>query len=283
MEEWDRARRVRRPSQFLTFDIQDKKRFLRQLAFELSSKTAASFFPTDLVSEVFEKISSGFEGIEGEDMRELFRELETHTGLFLYAGHGYEFQHKTMQEFLFALHLYEFPVVPTDERFLLSHPNELALTVSFNDNPTMYLAYLVMERFEWSFYDEDFIAVFLDRLILEEVKFRIHPYLGICAIKIYEGIRGYNARGKRSPKELLAHFYRLLELDNAIGRSLAQLQNSYEIEGFDAKKKSIRLRWHRPVDSALNYREPKELNAPWDFIGYLAPDGVGSLNRLSDD
>jgi hypothetical protein len=249
------------------------------MAFELSRHSGASHFDDIAVARAFATVLSSFESLKQDEMKLVLNEVETHTGLFVKAGNGYQFQHKTMQEYLFALHMYEFPQVPTDKHLLLSHPNELALTVSFNDNPTLYLAFLTLERMDWDFYRESFIAPFLDRLVLENVNFRVHPYLGIAAMRMYGAIRAQRTRGRddRWTRDLLGHFFRLLKVGNKIEQSLRLLTESYRVVEINAAKNLIRLRRVSAADSSIAYKEPFELEAPFDF--YEALVGPGGEDR----
>lgn len=275
LDEWDIDRRIVRASAFSSFDMDEKLSFLRQLAFELSKHTGASYFEDDEVFAAFEKVISSFESLEGDDPRLILREVETHTGLFVKSGNGYQFQHKTVQEYLFALHMYEFPQVPADKQLLLAHPNELALTVSFNDNPTLYLAFLTMERMDWDFYKKEFIAPFLDRLVLESVNFRVHPYLGIAALQIHAGLKAHRVKGRdyRWTQDLLGHFYRLLNVGRKIEQSLHLLSSTYKVVSTDPAKNLIRLARTLPTDASLSFLEPSELEAPFDFYEHLVQSG----------
>jgi hypothetical protein len=171
--------------------------------------------------------------------------------------------------------MYEFPQVPADKQLLMSHPNELALTVSFTDNPTLYLAFLTMERMDWDFYRKEFIAPFLDRLVLEGVNFRVHPYLGIAALQVHAGLKAHRVKGRdyRWTQDLLGHFYRLLSVGRKIEQSLRLLSSTYKVVSTDPSKNLIRLARALPTDTQLSYREPNELEAPFDFYEHLVRDG----------
>ena len=145
LEDWDINRQVKRISSFASFDVYDKKQFLKHLSYELSVCYGKQYFTKTEVSAVFVTIAENFDGLTLKEMSWMLREIETHTGLFVRSGEGFIFSHKSMQEYLFAMYLYEFPEIPRDKELLVRFPNELALSISFNENSSLYFSYLILK------------------------------------------------------------------------------------------------------------------------------------------
>lgn len=271
LEDWDLNRQIRRKSGFAEFDVYDKKRFLRHLAFELSVRYKKSFFSGHEVSEVYKKIIDDYENLSLKEYRKVFKEIETHTGLFIRASNGYMFSHKAIQEYLTALYMFEFPEIPKDKRMLLSFPNELALAVSFNENPSLYFSYLIMNRFDDDYYRNEFIFPFVDRLILEETNFKVHPYLAVSFLKIYTHIISsrYKVEPYGSLEKRINYFFKFLNMDSRVDKSLELLSNKYVIIEEYPNKNIVLLKKTSMIDKNTDYMEPDELVIPYNFYEYF--------------
>jgi hypothetical protein len=100
IETWDAVRRVTRPplSEYGKFDTQRKREFLGDLALLLLERNLHRFNDDDL-RDTYGKLAPRF-GLPAEQARLVAREIESHTGLIVDSGIGYEFSHASLQEFL---------------------------------------------------------------------------------------------------------------------------------------------------------------------------------------
>ncbi|WP_035640791.1 NACHT domain-containing protein [Bradyrhizobium sp. ORS 375] len=282
LEEWDNQRLVRRSSSFEKFDSYDKKRFLRQLSYSLTTEVGGYYFSTSTIRDYFDSLVGDYEGLKKGDFYAVLQEIETHTGLLVKAGDGYMFSHRTIQEYLCAMYLYEIPVIPDDLELLVSIPNELALATSFNENATLYLSYLVLNRF-WDqgreFFEGHFFAAYFDRLRIERPAFKIHPYLGLSALALFTSFVSVDME-----RDLIAHhdrnvskFFSFIESDEKLTKSIGLLSEFYRVDREVPEKGVVLLRKKESftpdhgfrsvtVDPRLRYKEPEKILCSYHFL-----------------
>ena len=287
IDEWDIKRQIRRGSSFEKFDTYDKKRFLRQLSYNLTTNTWKFYFPLGTVREQFEIICQDYEGLQKRDFYSVLQEIEVHTGLFVKSGEGYMFSHRTLQEYLAATYLYEFPEVPKDVNLLIKMPNELALAASFNENASLYLSYIILNRFseldritDW---EADFWTQLFERMEIEKPNFKVHPYMGLSALFLFSRLVSVNMRREliEFNDRKVSMFFRFMNSDRKIEKSLERLSNFYEIKSEFPEKGLLLLAKRTRVDSigrfselevdkALAYYEPSELLCPYKYFEHFS-------------
>lgn len=209
LEEWDEQKKVKRQSKYAYFEIDRKREFLANLAFELTVGLNKVRFNAEEIREIYLKVLFENFDLPKNDVRFVIKELENHTGLIFQSSYTeFEFAHKSLQEYLCAEHIVGLPVIGFDFEKLLIIPNELAIVVSISSNPTQYLASLVLNNlFENRWFDtkyidkalgnislEDkvhvgkafgsFLSPFLNRILAEKIDFNSSPLLGITFIYI---------------------------------------------------------------------------------------------------
>lgn len=100
IQEWDEQRGIRRVSKWGGFGVDDKRRFLADLAYELARQELFRFDEHVLVS-IYEVLADRYE-LPKAQARMVAQELESHTGLLAQVGDYYEFSHLALQEYLAA-------------------------------------------------------------------------------------------------------------------------------------------------------------------------------------
>lgn len=140
LQDWDRQRRIKRPSRYAHFDVDQKFAFLANLAFVLMFELKAVRFEHDLLVAVYDKIRARFL-LPANEADQVARELETHTGIIVACGpRRYEFSHLSIEEYLAA----EFLVRTPDHRILSSKlqrsPATVAVAVALSSEPNKFFA-----------------------------------------------------------------------------------------------------------------------------------------------
>lgn len=100
LDDWDNERGIRRSSRYSQFDVDEKRRFLCDLAFDFSRRGLIRFDLDDLV-ESYRYLAGRYE-LPKDQARAVALELESHTGLLVESGEQYEFSHLSLQEYLAA-------------------------------------------------------------------------------------------------------------------------------------------------------------------------------------
>jgi len=275
LSDWDVSRNIRRPTRFREFDLYEKRRFLARLAFELGLTARGAFFTVDEVRKTFELISEEYDEIKLSDFRTVLDELETHTGLFLKSGTGYEFSHKSMQEYLFALHLVKLPTIPKDINFVDRFPNELAIAVSLSNDPSLYFAYIILNRAVGRESFVDGIIPLLDRMRLEDVKFRAHPYLALAFLKIFTLATTFYKQNQTGSAEAIKQFFDFFNRDLRLEASTTKLNEFYSISNEGAARGSFEISRAKAVQSGSDFEEPDKLLVPFDLYRAFATDCLG--------
>lgn len=264
LESWDERRDVDRMSMYPEFKVSSKKRFLYHLSYGLTLKYGGSSFSDEDLRYKYSAIVNDYEGITESDYRGVFREVEVHTGLFVADGGGYSFSHKTMQEYLFAKYLVDMPTLPANLHTLFDLPDELAMAVSISETPSLYFAYLVLERSVSHLSPAEFLLKFLDRLIHEEVQFGVHPYLALAFLKIFTDVMQSSKEGDEALPGVIKNFYRFLKRDRRVELSMAKLAGHYVIDEVGDAQGYVWLVKRSSPDLDQRYTEPERVAAPYD-------------------
>ncbi|MBK8627858.1 MAG: hypothetical protein IPN86_20515 [Saprospiraceae bacterium] len=209
-------------SNYSNFENDRKFEFLTNLAYSLSINKNKSIFTTEDFKEVYLDICENY-GLPKFESKKVAEELETHNGLFIQSGYEmYEFTHLSMQEYLTAEYMVKLPSIPFN-RFLLSHPNELAISTAISSNSTFYFSSLCLNFFNSFQIPEDFSGALLNRLILERVDFNYHPILGVAFLFFLTK----SFKDTKSVKEL--HFFDDFYSLESIKISIHKLNNYYKV------------------------------------------------------
>ena len=186
LEKWDEERSVKRYSNYSDFETPRKSAFLSHVAFELTTKFYTNSFSSSILRDIYNKIYINFDLTKGEE-REVIQEIESHTGIIYQSSQQtFEFAHKSIQEYLTAVHIVKLPTIPDDLGLLLSIPNELAISISISSDPSYYFEELISERFEEEKLDETFLKPFINRLIIEKPSFTLRDSFIPVILSFYD-------------------------------------------------------------------------------------------------
>jgi hypothetical protein len=174
LSEWDRGRDVARPSRYAGFDTEEKKKFLSDLAYELTIAHRIRFSTADLEA-AYGKISAAYD-LPAGDAGRVAREIESHNGLVVEAGDGYEFAHLALQEYLCADYLSRTHDADLLGEYIESYPAPVAIAVALAANPSDWLANIVLRR--KTFRDRKGVRTFVQRLGEENPPFKVTIGLG---------------------------------------------------------------------------------------------------------
>jgi hypothetical protein len=174
IQEWDEQRGVRRVSQWAGFGVDDKRRFLADLAYELTRRELFRFEERDL-TEVYTELAGRYE-LPKAQARMVAQELESHTGLLIKVGDLYEFSHLVLQEFLAADAMVRAPASARDE-WWSTYPAVAAVTVAMSSDANNWFLELVGQM-PPNLDDIRPLRSFLDRLGQERPRFVRSEQLG---------------------------------------------------------------------------------------------------------
>jgi hypothetical protein len=183
--DWDEQRSVKRVSRYSAFEADRKYDLLASLSFYLTVQCGTVVFSSRHIIGIYRNICQDF-GLPESEAREVAREIEGHTGLFLQCGFSeFEFAHKSLQEFLSAEFLVRLPSIPDDENVLEKLPNELAIAVAISSNPSLYLVELVFRRFMEIEAPQQFFRTFVSRLLQERPDFNSQESVFLALLTLY--------------------------------------------------------------------------------------------------
>lgn len=175
IQEWDEQRGVRRVSNWAAFGIDDKRRFLADLAYELTRQEVFRFEEWLLI-DVYEVLAERYE-LPKAQARQVAQELESHTGLLVEAGdRHYEFSHAALQEYLAADAMVRAPAA-TRQGWWTTFPAVAAITVAMSSDPNKWLSDLISQM-PSNLDDLRPLKAFLDRLGQERPRFTRSAELG---------------------------------------------------------------------------------------------------------
>lgn len=182
LEDWDGESGVKRATNYSKFTPDEKHEFLSQLSFELTTALETYVFSTLQLERAYKGIYKRFD-LPAKEARQVARELETHTGLFIQTSQNqFEFFHRSMQEFLAAEYIVKLPTLDAVSRHLHLLPNQLAIATAISTSPGAYLSYIVLGRYmSAGKLSDDYFDVFATRLTQEEPSFEEYP-LAVLAL-----------------------------------------------------------------------------------------------------
>ena len=174
IQDWDEQRGVLRASKWAGFGVDEKRRFLADLALELTRRELVRFENRTLV-DIYQVLADRYGLPRGEADR-VARELEAHTGLIVQTGESYEFAHLGLQEYLAAEAMVRGPAKARATWWATS-PGVAAVTVALSSDPNSMLHEFV-EALPANIDNSSPLAVFLDRLGQERPSFVPDAQLG---------------------------------------------------------------------------------------------------------
>jgi len=180
IQEWDEQRRVHRASKWAGFGVDDKRRFLADLAYELTRRELFRFNENDLV-EVYAKLADRYQ-LPKAQARQVVQELESHTGLLFNVGEVYEFSHLSLQEFLAADAMVRAPA-SARRNWWSSYPAVAAVTVAMSSDANNWFSELVAQM-PSDMDDVRPVRSFLNRLGQERPRFVRSEKLGHELIRL---------------------------------------------------------------------------------------------------
>lgn len=197
VDEWDEQRSVKRQSKNVDFTPDRKFEFLSQLSYELTVRTKGNVFSTSDLERIFKQICLDYD-LSPKAKKEVFGEIESHTGLFLKSGYeDYEFVHRSLQEYLAAEYIVRLPALPDSKKVIEKIPNELAIAITISSNSSSYFMALVMTRLNTMNLKHDFYSTFITRLLQEKPEFNAHPNVVVALLTLYSSYLGISAIGNK--------------------------------------------------------------------------------------
>lgn len=174
IQEWDEQRGVRRSSKWAEFGIDDKRRFLADLAYELTRREIFRF-DEQVLADLYGQLADRYQLPKGE-ARLVAKELESHTGLLTEIGGEYEFSHLSLQEYLAADAMVRGPASARSE-WWSTYPAVAAMAVAMSSDANTWLRDLLTQM-PINLDDPRPLAAFLDRLGQERPRFVRSEQLG---------------------------------------------------------------------------------------------------------
>lgn len=189
IKEWDRERKLHRPSRYADFGPEKKLRFLAAIAYELTYSACIKVFTRRNLLAIYAKLHAHF-GLPEDEAELVATELESHTGIIVESGaHTYEFSHLTVQEYLCAEHLVRCPFPQAAVgRLLEQYPAPLAVAAALSADPAAWVAGILLN--ERLFRADSFEAIgqqldlFLGRLEIENPIFAHSGAIGCCVLAL---------------------------------------------------------------------------------------------------
>ena len=181
IQEWDEQRGIRRMSRYAEFGVEDKRRFLADLAYELIRRNHFRFDEKEL-ADVYVGLAERY-GLPKSEARRVARELESHTGLIVDSGEQYEFSHLSLQEFLAADSMVRGAASARIDWWLI-HPEMAAVAVAMSSDANRWFGDLMTRLPAKDLEDVRGIHVFLYRLARERPRFVRSRILGRAILQI---------------------------------------------------------------------------------------------------
>jgi len=235
LEEWDRARGIRRTTQYSGFDADRKREFLGAMAYNLTYHHDKKVFTEDDLIQAYNQERDVF-GLPANEARRVAREIQTHNGIIVEgADDTYEFSHLTLQEFLCAEHLVRLPGPPTIPPEHASYPAPLAVSVALSRAPGHAFARVVLGRKNLEQLGPAGVDSFLRRLGQESPDFERSEALGAAMLKLFTMAAGPpDWRTIKDPLKKILSFERVVE-------SIADVMHQYIVTIPDDKKRHEHL------------------------------------------
>lgn len=189
IREWDRERKLHRPSRYADFGPEKKLRFLAAIAYELTYGACIKVFSRRDLLAIYDKLHAHF-GLPQDEAEQVATEIESHTGLIVESGaRTWEFSHLTIQEYLCAEHLVRCPFPQAAiGRLLEQYPAPLAVAAALSADPAAWLAGILLNERLFRAAAPDTVGqrldVFLGRLEIENPIFAHSGAVGCCVLAL---------------------------------------------------------------------------------------------------
>jgi hypothetical protein len=186
LEEWDDQHGVRRESRYAGFGIEEKFEFLCRIAYELTTAGNRSSFDHSQLESAFLRCHELY-GLPRTQCTRVAREIESHSGLILQGSYdGYEFAHKSIQEYLTAKYLVGLHQIPTT--YFTFMGEELAIATALSTKSEDYLQAIAERLFGLApgGRRQLFSRVFLARLSQERPKLLATDLLGWMLLSMWD-------------------------------------------------------------------------------------------------
>jgi hypothetical protein len=184
LEEWDRQRKISRPTRYARFDPDRKLKFLAHLAFRLTYELKSKRFSTDDLVRTYREICDNF-ALPLDEALPVAREIETHTGIFVESSAGqYEFSHLSLQEYLCAEFILGVPLPSKIGAYLVHDPEPMAVAVGISAHPSRWLASLFLRTATVTVFRSVDLESFFARLEQEAPELGVDKLLGFAALRI---------------------------------------------------------------------------------------------------
>jgi len=178
LQEWDEQRGIQRVSKYGKFGVDDKRRFLADLAYELIRDDLLRFEEADLI-RIYPGLAERY-GLPKSESKRVVRELESHTGLLVESGELYEFSHLSLQEFLAADSMVR-ATSSSRGTWWTTYPSVAAIAVAMSSDANSWFAELVAQM-PPSLGDRTPVQSFLYRLGQEGPRFFRSADLGVSLL-----------------------------------------------------------------------------------------------------
>ena len=182
IEDWDAENGVLRKTKYAGFLPDRKMRYLSSLSFNLlNTNGGIKTFSTRDIVKVYKRICKQF-SLPEDEAEKVANEIESHTGILVACGMGYEFSHYSIQEYLAARYLIQHGGDKEIVSFYNFFPGIVAVAVSASLNPTDMFSIVILNNL--SLENESALQSFFSRLWLESPKFESNEIFGAAFIKI---------------------------------------------------------------------------------------------------
>jgi hypothetical protein len=180
--DWDKWRKIERPSMYARFQREQKYEFLAAVAFHLTYRRRTRIFRRQDFVEAYAALHRKFK-LPRRDADAVAAELESHTGLISEAGDGwYEFSHLSLQEYLCARHMVGHSLSTEFRAYFDSYPEPLAVAVALSPTPGAWFAGLVFGEVVTATAN---VRPFLARILLERPAWDVGAMLGAAVMRLY--------------------------------------------------------------------------------------------------
>jgi hypothetical protein len=180
IQDWDEQRGVVRASKWAGFGVDEKRRFLADLALELTRRELVRFEDRTL-AEVYQLLARRHGLPSGEGDR-VARELEAHTGLIAQVSGSFEFAHLGLQEYLAADALVRGGAKERATWWMTS-AEVAAVTVALSSDPNSAV-HEIIDALPPNIENISPLTVFLDRLGQERPSFIADAQLGYDLLRL---------------------------------------------------------------------------------------------------
>lgn len=178
IQDWDRHRRIARPSAYADFDVDSKMEFLEGMAHHLTIRASSARFSHEQLIDAYARLHARFR-LPPDQAEEVVKEIEGHTGLLLQSGHEhYEFAHLSLQEYLCAEYLLEEKLDGSFWTYLRQYPAPLAVATALSHFPDQYLRRMLVGFASSASVEWPGAKAYLTRLAQERPRFTDAPETG---------------------------------------------------------------------------------------------------------